>query len=98
VHDFYSDTKTKPTRAMREVVLTGEVGDEQMGEDPTTHSLCERVAELLGKEASVFLPSGTGSGHHFACGGQSDDFLLRKLRESAGGGEQREAEADIKHH
>lgn len=59
MHDFYSDTKTKPTRAMREVVLTAEVGDEQMGEDPTTNSLCERVAELLGKEASVFLPSGT---------------------------------------
>jgi threonine aldolase len=59
LHDFYSDTKTKPTRAMREVVLTAEVGDEQMGEDPTTRSLCERVAELLGKEAAVFLPSGT---------------------------------------
>jgi threonine aldolase len=59
VHDFYSDTRTKPTRAMREVVLTAEVGDEQVGEDPTTQTLCERVAELLGKEAAVFLPSGT---------------------------------------
>jgi len=57
--DFYSDTKTKPTRAMRESVLDCEVGDEQKGEDPTTNRLCERVAELLGKEAAIFLPSGT---------------------------------------
>lgn len=57
--DFYSDTKTKPTRAMREAVLDAEVGDEQKGEDPTTNALCSRVAELLGKEAAVFLPSGS---------------------------------------
>lgn len=57
--DFYSDTKTKPTRKMREAVLEAEVGDEQKGEDPTTNRLCERVAELLGKEAAVFLPSGS---------------------------------------
>ena len=57
--DFYSDTKTKPTKAMRETVLTAEVGDEQKAEDPTTISLCERVAALLGKESAVFLPSGT---------------------------------------
>jgi len=59
VHDFYSDTKTKPTAAMRQVVLDAEVGDEQKGEDPTTDELCRRVADLLGKEAAVFLPSGT---------------------------------------
>lgn len=57
--DFYSDTKTKPTRAMREAALDCEVGDEQKGEDPTTIELCERVAELLGKDGAVFLPSGT---------------------------------------
>ncbi len=57
--DFYSDTKTKPTRAMREAVLDAEVGDEQKGEDPTTNALCTRVAKLLGKEAAVFLPSGS---------------------------------------
>ena len=57
--DFYSDTKTKPTRKMREAVLDAVVGDEQKGEDPTTNKLCERVAELLGKEAAVFLPSGS---------------------------------------
>ena len=59
MHDFYSDTKTKPTDAMRRAVLDAVVGDEQKGEDPTTEELCRRVAELLGKEAAVFLPSGT---------------------------------------
>ncbi len=59
MHDFYSDTKTKPTAAMREAVLTCAVGDEQKNEDPTTIELCDRVAGLLGKEAAVFLPSGT---------------------------------------
>ena len=57
--DFYSDTKTKPTRAMREAMLDATVGDEQKFEDPTTTRLEERVAELLGKQAAVFLPSGT---------------------------------------
>ena len=57
--DFYSDTKTKPSMAMREVVLSADVGDEQKDEDPTTQDLCDRVAALLGKEAAVFLPSGT---------------------------------------
>ena len=57
--DFFSDTKTKPTTAMREVVLNCVVGDEQKDEDPTTEELCTRVASLLGKEAAVFLPSGT---------------------------------------
>jgi threonine aldolase len=59
MYDFYSDTKTKPTEAMLRTVLSAEVGDEQKGEDPTTNALCERVAEMLGKEAAVFLPSGT---------------------------------------
>ena len=59
MHDFYSDTKTKPSRGMLESVLDAEVGDEQKDEDPTTLALCERVAALLGKEAAVFLPSGT---------------------------------------
>ena len=57
--DFYSDTKTRPSRAMREAMLDAPVGDEQKGEDPTTRALEERVADLLGKEAAVFLPSGT---------------------------------------
>lgn len=57
--NFYSDTQTKPSRAMLETALTAEVGDEQGGLDPTTNALCERVADLLGQEAAVFLPSGT---------------------------------------
>ena len=59
MHNFYSDTQTLPTRAMRETVLTAEVGDEQSDADPTTIALCERVAERLGKERAVFMPSGT---------------------------------------
>jgi threonine aldolase len=44
---------------MREAMARAEVGDEQIGDDPTVNLLCERVAELLGKEAAVFMPSGT---------------------------------------
>jgi threonine aldolase len=57
--NLYSDTQTRPTPAMREAMKAAEVGDEQHGNDPTVHALCDRVAALLGKEAAVFLPSGT---------------------------------------
>ncbi|NOU08315.1 MAG: aminotransferase class I/II-fold pyridoxal phosphate-dependent enzyme [Hyphomicrobiaceae bacterium] len=57
--DLFSDTMTKPTAGMRKAMAEAEVGDEQKGEDPTTRALEERVAALLGKEAAVFLPSGT---------------------------------------
>jgi threonine aldolase len=57
--DLYSDTLTKPTAAMRRFMCEAEVGDEQKGEDPTVNRLHEMVAELLGKEAALFLPSGT---------------------------------------
>lgn len=57
--DFYSDTKSKPTREMREASLDAAVGDEQKGEDPTTKGLLDRVSELLGKEDAIFLSSGT---------------------------------------
>ncbi len=57
--ELYSDTRTKPTQGMRAAMAEAEVGDEQAGEDPTTNALCARVADLLGKEAAVFLPSGT---------------------------------------
>ena len=59
MHNFYSDTQTKPTRAMLATVMDAEVGDEQRFEDPTTIRLERRVADLLGKEAAVFLPSGS---------------------------------------
>ncbi len=57
--DLRSDTVTKPTPAMREAMARAEVGDDQYGEDPTTNRLQERMAELLGKEAALWLPSGT---------------------------------------
>jgi threonine aldolase len=57
--DLYSDTRTKPTPGMRRAIAEAEVGDEQAMLDPTVNALCERVADLLGKEAAVYLPSGT---------------------------------------
>jgi threonine aldolase len=57
--DLYSDTVTRPTADMRRFMCEAEVGDEQKLEDPTVNQLCEMVAELLGKESAVFLPSGT---------------------------------------
>jgi len=57
--DLSSDTATKPTLAMRQAIAMAEVGDEQKKEDPTVNLLLEKVAELLGKEAALFLPSGT---------------------------------------
>ena len=57
--DLRSDTVTKPSREMREFMMTAEVGDDVFGEDPTVNKLQEKVAELLGKEAALFVPSGT---------------------------------------
>jgi threonine aldolase len=57
--NLYSDTQTRPTAPMKEAMMRAEVGDEQYGSDPTVHALCDRMAELLGKEAAIFLPSGT---------------------------------------
>src|ERR1700755_1458402 len=57
--NLLSDTQTRPTPGMREAMARAEVGDEQIGDDPTVNLLCERIADLLGKEAAVFMPSGT---------------------------------------
>ncbi len=59
VINLYSDTQTQPSAGMRQAMANAEVGDEQRGQDPTVNALCEEVAELLGKEAAVFLPSGS---------------------------------------
>jgi threonine aldolase len=59
VINLYSDTQTRPDEGMRQAIANAEVGDEQRGLDPTIIALCEEVAELLGKEAAVFLPSGS---------------------------------------
>src|SRR5215207_10574498 len=57
--NLYSDTQTRPTPEMRRAMADAEVGDEQRSQDPTTLGLQERVAELLGHEAGLFLPTGT---------------------------------------
>ena len=57
--DLFSDTVTRPDRGMRRFMCDAEVGDEQQFEDPTVNRLQDVVAELLGKEAALFLPSGT---------------------------------------
>jgi threonine aldolase len=59
MHDFYSDTQTRPTRAMREAALDVPLGDERHDADPPTLELCARVANMLRMEAALFLPSGT---------------------------------------
>jgi len=57
--DLRSDTVTKPSDAMREAMAAAEVGDDVYGEDPTVNRLQSVVAELLGKEAALFVPSGS---------------------------------------
>ncbi|MBT8212681.1 MAG: low specificity L-threonine aldolase, partial [Acidimicrobiia bacterium] len=57
--DFRSDTVTRPTAEMREAMASAVVGDDVYGEDPTVNTLEERAAALLGKEAAVFVPSGS---------------------------------------
>jgi threonine aldolase len=57
--DLRSDTVTKPTPEMREAMAEAEVGDDVFGDDPTVNRLEELAAEMLGKEAAVFVPSGT---------------------------------------
>jgi threonine aldolase len=59
VIDLRSDTVTRPSAGMRAAMAAAEVGDDQYGEDPTVNRLQERIAALLGKEASLWLPSGT---------------------------------------
>jgi threonine aldolase len=59
VINLYSDTQTRPSEGMRRAMYEAEVADEQRRLDPTVNALQERVAELLGKEAALFLPSGT---------------------------------------
>ena len=57
--DFRSDTVTKPSPAMRRAMAEAEVGDDVFGDDPTVRALEQRAAELLGKAAAVYVPSGT---------------------------------------
>jgi threonine aldolase len=57
--DLRSDTVTKPSPGMRRAMAEADVGDDQYGEDPSVNRLQQSIADLLGKEAAVFLPSGT---------------------------------------
>lgn len=57
--DLRSDTVTRPTPGMREAIAHAEVGDDVLGDDPTVIRLQERIARLMGKQAAVFMPSGT---------------------------------------
>ena len=57
--DLRSDTVTKPSQAMREAMASAEVDDDVLGHDPTVQKLEQRTAELLGKDAALFVPSGT---------------------------------------
>ncbi|MGI9429744.1 MAG: GntG family PLP-dependent aldolase [Bythopirellula sp.] len=75
--DLGSDTLTKPTPAMRAAIAAAEVGDDVFGEDPTVALLEAKIAELLGKAAAMFVPSGSMSnliGLRLHCGG-GDEFL-----------------------
>lgn len=56
--DLRSDTVTRPTEGMRRAIASAEVGDDALGDDPTVHTLEERIADLLGKQAALFFPSG----------------------------------------
>ena len=81
VVDLRSDTVTKPTAAMREAMARAAVGDDVFGDDPTVNALQERVAALLGKQAALFMPSGTQSN---LCGllahcGRGDEYIVGQL-------------------
>jgi threonine aldolase len=71
VIDLRSDTKTQPSRGMRQAIAEAEVGDEQRREDPTVNELERRVAELLGQEESVYVPTAT----------MANEIALRTLSE-----------------
>ena len=57
--NLFSDTQTRPSAGMKDAMMRAEVGDEQNGDDPSVQALCDRMAELTGKQAAMFLPSGT---------------------------------------
>ena len=76
--DLRSDTTTRPTQGMWDAMARAEVGDDMMGDDPTTRALEEAAAARVGKEAGLFVPSGT-MGTHVAllthCGARGDEAI-----------------------
>ncbi len=76
--DLRSDTVTRPTPAMREAIARAEVGDDVFGDDPTVNALQEEVARVVGKEAALFVPTGT-MGNQLAIATQTrpgDDVIV----------------------
>jgi threonine aldolase len=79
--DLRSDTVTRPTPAMRAAMAAAEVGDDVFADDPTVNALQERIASMLGKEAALFVPTGTQSN---LCGlmahcGRGDEYLVGQM-------------------
>jgi threonine aldolase len=75
--DLRSDTVTKPTPAMRKAIAEAEVGDDHYGEDPTVNALQDKVAKILGKEAALFVSSGTmGNQIAIKCHTQPGDEII----------------------
>ncbi|MCA9181230.1 MAG: low specificity L-threonine aldolase, partial [Planctomycetales bacterium] len=75
--DLRSDTVTQPCAAMRAAIAAAEVGDDVIGSDPTVERLQEVVADMLGKEAALFMPSGSMTNQvaiRLHCG-RGDEFL-----------------------
>jgi threonine aldolase len=76
--DLRSDTVTRPTAAMRDAMQRAELGDDVFGDDPTVNALQQRIAAMLGKEAALFMPSGTQSnlaGIMSHCG-RGDEYIV----------------------
>jgi len=79
--DLRSDTVTQPTAAMRAAMMAAPLGDDVFGDDPTVNALQDRIAALTGKEAALFMPSGTQSN---LCGilahcGRGDEYIVGQL-------------------
>ena len=76
--DLRSDTVTQPTAAMREAMMAAPLGDDVFGDDPSVNALQEQIAALTGKEAALFMSSGTQSN---LCGmmahcGRGDEYIV----------------------
>ncbi len=79
--DFRSDTVTKPTAEMRQAMAEAEVGDDVLGDDPTVNKLEELAAAVMGKEAALFVPSGTmGNSIAVKCWTQELDEVIIEAR------------------
>jgi len=79
--DLRSDTVTRPTAAMRDAMARAEVGDDVFGDDPTVNALQERIAAMLGKEAALFVPSGTQSNlvAMMSHCGRGDEYIVGQM-------------------